>query len=270
MCSACTGKAKAAQAALFERRRGAGVCRRCGVNPSVAGCLMCAPCAEQQRAGHQMRRKGRTSKGLCAQCGERPRDRGTTKCAECNEAYRAWRQAKIDAGACVTCGSAPAVEGNTRCAKCHKSSNRASEERRALGLCAACGEVPHSPGKTTCDSCLTRKAERYVFQRYRLTRAELDALVLAQRGECAICGRTNAGRTGVVERLCGLHIDHDHRAGRVRGLLCHHCNLILGHADDSVERLERATQYLRGKADRKPARPLLRNGAFNFRAGVSK
>jgi hypothetical protein len=40
------------------------------------------------------------------------------------------------------------------------------------------------------------------------------------------------------------HLDHDHRTGKVRGLLCNNCNVALGHAMDSIERLEALKAYL--------------------------
>jgi len=41
-------------------------------------------------------------------------------------------------------------------------------------------------------------------------------------------------------------IDHDHLTGEVRGLLCHNCNVALGHFRDSEALLRSAIRYLAG------------------------
>lgn len=56
--------------------------------------------------------------------------------------------------------------------------------------------------------------------------AEEYARLVAERGEvCAICGAKPKTRK--------LHLDHDHKTGRVRGLLCHRCNRSLPSWMDS-------------------------------------
>ena len=62
-------------------------------------------------------------------------------------------------------------------------------------------------------------------------------MVTAQEGLCLICQKQPTKR--------GLFVDHDHATGRVRGLLCHRCNLVLGHAQDNTEVLLSAITYLR-------------------------
>jgi len=50
--------------------------------------------------------------------------------------------------------------------------------------------------------------------------------------------------------ICGLPaevVDHDHVSKRIRGSLCHRCNMGLGHFRDDPELLELAAMYLRGK-----------------------
>ena len=75
---------------------------------------------------------------------------------------------------------------------------------------------------------------------YGLTLEDLQALIDVRGGACDICHRVpevdSKGRT--------LRVDHDHDTGEVRGLLCNGCNLLLGHAGDSIELLAAAIQYL--------------------------
>lgn len=63
---------------------------------------------------------------------------------------------------------------------------------------------------------------------------ELLADIKATVTECVICGNEEP-----------LVVDHDHKTGKVRGMLCNHCNRGLGHFRDDPELLEFAAQYLR-------------------------
>jgi hypothetical protein len=56
--------------------------------------------------------------------------------------------------------------------------------------------------------------------------------------ECVICGAEET-----------LVVDHDHKTGQVRGMLCNHCNRGLGHFRDDPMLLEFAAQYLYASAD---------------------
>jgi hypothetical protein len=67
-------------------------------------------------------------------------------------------------------------------------------------------------------------------------------MLARQDGVCAICrGEETRTMAGTVLALC---VDHDHETGRVRGLLCHPCNMLLGFARDDEERLQAAVRYL--------------------------
>ena len=68
------------------------------------------------------------------------------------------------------------------------------------------------------------------------------AKLAEQDGKCAICESAvpwedHDGR----QYFC---IDHDHKTGVLRDLLCHDCNLIIGHAADDPARLQAAAEYL--------------------------
>lgn len=84
-----------------------------------------------------------------------------------------------------------------------------------------------------------------------LTPAQFAALEAAQESRCAICreqppprqlGRPRADGTRAMSP--GLVYDHSHETGNGRGLLCHRCNAMLGHARDSAEILQAAIAYL--------------------------
>lgn len=85
---------------------------------------------------------------------------------------------------------------------------------------------------------LKRRALRKPAEkRYGMPAAAQIAMLEAQAGLCAICGR-EPGRKG----LC---VDHDHATGRVRAMLCTRCNTAIGMLKDDPELCERAAIYLR-------------------------
>lgn len=81
--------------------------------------------------------------------------------------------------------------------------------------------------------------------RYGITAEDAEALLVAQDGLCAICRKAPAD-----------HVDHDHRSGAVRALLCFNCNGGLGQFKDDVERLRRAVAYLERHATDAPVPPV--------------
>jgi hypothetical protein len=65
---------------------------------------------------------------------------------------------------------------------------------------------------------------------------EYEALKEQQGNCCAICNKLAVDKP--------LQVDHDHQTNVVRGLLCFHCNILLGVAGDNKEVLLRAIDYL--------------------------
>lgn len=83
-----------------------------------------------------------------------------------------------------------------------------------------------------------RKAiESHFRRKFGLTIAERDAMIAKQRGVCPICGTD-------TPRGKGWCVDHNHRTGKVRAVLCQPCNLVLGHATEDPDILRRAAEYL--------------------------
>lgn len=88
-----------------------------------------------------------------------------------------------------------------------------------------------------------RYPEKYrqqeVKTRYALSARKFKTMKEKQGGVCAIC---KGQRKRVRSKL---NVDHCHKTGKVRGLLCSSCNSLLGYAKDSVPLLIRAISYLR-------------------------
>jgi hypothetical protein len=79
--------------------------------------------------------------------------------------------------------------------------------------------------------------DRKVQVTYGLDPGEYEQLYAFQGGKCAICRRA----TGRTKRLA---VDHDHKTGLPRGLLCGPCNQMLGHGRDEKEFFRRFIDYL--------------------------
>lgn len=142
----------------------------------------------------------------------------------------------------------------------HRDRVRRAEERvvrlaaRPARTCLGCGG-PLRPDQRTetlfcsrkCKDVERRRTGRtsdaglkyYYRANYGMTRAEIAALLVSQDGKCAICGVGDAGG-----RHGNFHVDHDHETGRVRGMLCHSCNIALGHFKDDPSVLQSAIDYL--------------------------
>lgn len=82
----------------------------------------------------------------------------------------------------------------------------------------------------------TRKS--MLKREYGITPEDYERMLAEQDGVCAICQKTDV----VVGRR--LAVDHCHKTGKVRGLLCSHCNTAIGRFEDDTDAIQRAIDYL--------------------------
>jgi hypothetical protein len=120
----------------------------------------------------------------------------------------------------------PKATGKSRgyawvCKSCKKTKR---EEKRS--------QMPH-------EDWLLQNRKYWLKTKYNLTLEEYNDKLLEQKHQCAICF---ADEINVFKGL--LFVDHCHTTGKVRGLLCHHCNTALGKFKDSEQILNNAINYL--------------------------
>lgn len=182
------------------------------------------------------RRREATARGLCSTCWAQPVQLGKAQCLACREKRRARYRRERGTGLCGACHNVSDRPHKSVCSKCavthasRRSVERAS--RSAAGKCPDCGADPR-PGRKFCDACNLKDAA----WRYRTTYDLLAQTLKAQDNKCAVCRGVNAdGRL--------LMVDHDHETGRFRAFLCSSCNVAIGMAQDSSQRLRELAEYL--------------------------
>ena len=84
-----------------------------------------------------------------------------------------------------------------------------------------------------------KHAKSLKFKKYGINEEQYVIMYNKQEGKCAICG------THQEELKSTLHIDHNHKTKKIRGLLCFKCNSLLGCANDNIIKLESAIIYLK-------------------------
>ena len=119
------------------------------------------------------------------------------------------------------------------CKLCHTKAAKEHYWKNRERICRKSREANSKP---------LNKYKRYVFERlklYGLTEQDMRDMMDNQRGCCAICKNSlDSGKKQIPQ------VDHCHRTGKVRGLLCDICNVGLGHFKDNPLLLEEAKQYV--------------------------
>lgn len=81
-----------------------------------------------------------------------------------------------------------------------------------------------------------------LLRTYGITLKQYDEMLAEQGGVCAICLQPETMiHNGKIKRLS---VDHDHKTGKVRGILCQRCNTTLGRYEDNPELMRNLISYL--------------------------
>lgn len=74
-----------------------------------------------------------------------------------------------------------------------------------------------------------------MLKSYGMVSSDYERMLKEQDGKCKLCGTAERGRD--ESRFRYWNIDHDHKTGRVRGLLCHMCNITLGKLENLMDKV---------------------------------
>lgn len=133
---------------------------------------------------------------------------------------------------CESCGCIWHSYGNRGrwCPACRKKRNRAQSIEWA--------KRPDVRERRLAAHKAAGYSRRHTLKKYGLTEDTYAELLEQQGGVCAICSRPEQES----DRL--LSVDHCHKTGAVRGLLCNPCNRAIGQLGDNLELLSKAHDYL--------------------------
>lgn len=105
--------------------------------------------------------------------------------------------------------------------------------------CACANSRRHHARRMTFDvQYKDNKRNSYILNTHGITSKEYEAKLEAQNYTCAIC------KVRLLARGHGTHLDHSHKTGEIRAMLCTNCNRGLGHFKDSTVILQNAIIYL--------------------------
>lgn len=109
-----------------------------------------------------------------------------------------------------------------------------------LSICNRCHQPKPTKEKrilrTVEEVKLLYKNQRFT-KKYSITLDDYKQILEKQNGVCGVCKQSEpSGRM--------LAVDHDHETGKVRGLLCTRCNILLGYCKDDINILKNAIKYL--------------------------
>ena len=120
--------------------------------------------------------------------------------------------------------------------------NKGRKDGRA-SECSQCSRIRGAEWKRNNPEKVKTTNRRVQLLQYNLSLDAYDVLSLFQDQRCAIC-KARASDLLETTGLSRLHVDHDHKTGKVRGLLCNTCNTGIGLLKESPLLMQEAINYL--------------------------
>jgi len=136
------------------------------------------------------------------------------------------------------------ADGKRRCPQCQEERPLSEFGRTRFSplgrqyTCTECMNNRRRKNTPRRKSAFTNATEYQRVWKWKLSAAEFDKLFKSQNGQCAICAKS---LEYYAKDTC---VDHDHKSGKIRGILCGKCNLGIGHLRDSPATILASVNYL--------------------------
>lgn len=84
----------------------------------------------------------------------------------------------------------------------------------------------------------------HLTKSFNITIEQYNAIAASQDNKCAICNQLESYITPKMNKPASLAVDHCHKTGKIRALLCRRCNQVLGQFNDDISAFQRVIDYL--------------------------
>jgi Recombination endonuclease VII len=144
----------------------------------------------------------------------------------------------------------------TKCGKEKKINEFYKDKDCRFGFMAHCKDCKGKYTSEHAKKYKTRRHELYLsnkdeyknnslLKKFGITLDQYNKMLESQNGVCAICGKDETVIDGKSKIVRSLAVDHNHKTGKVRGLLCVKCNNMLGLINENEQILLKTLEYLR-------------------------
>lgn len=163
---------------------------------------------------------------------------GLTMCEDCLSSRKEKKKELNANGKCRNHPLIDIVTGKTTCQQCIDDSFKRAKDRQNNGFCVNHPDRLLDKGIRHCNECMKKINWRRIKLSYGITKEQYFIECEKRNYQCDLCN-TKCFPAGSDKNRSDLyHIDHDHKTKKVRGFLCMPCNILIGHFNENVDRVQ--------------------------------
>lgn len=159
-------------------------------------------------------------------------------CTRCGE-WQGLEQFYMQSPRVLASGKLEKVRRHPHCSTCHKERCRAWRKAHPGRMASAARDLYERS-----EACRLSKRNSRYKRIYGITLADFDRMVEEQGGRCALCDGPPCASRFKRSTEARFHVDHCHKTGKVRALLCYKCNAGIALLNDDPNLMKRAAIYV--------------------------